>query len=52
MPKISHKHLIDEPSSDIGSVDSIDIGSIDQYHYNKAVYERTFLQIKVIGLLI
>ena len=51
MPKINHEHLIDEPSIDIGSVDSIDIGSIDQYHYNKAVYERTFLQIKVIGLL-
>ena len=38
MLKISHKHLIDEPSIDIDSVDSMDIGSIDQYHYNKAVY--------------
>ena len=36
MQKISHKHLIDEPSID--SVDSIDIGSIYQYHYNKVVY--------------
>ena len=43
MPKISHKHLIDEPSIDIDSVDidsvdSIDIGSIDQCRYNKEAY--------------
>ena len=38
MPKVKHEHLIDEPSIDIDSVDSIDIGSIDQCRYNKDAY--------------
>ena len=38
MPKVNHKHLVAEPSIDIDSVDSIDIGSIGHYRYNKDAY--------------